>query len=244
MHGRICPDNATGLIKEIVELYHEARTPLYPHDKVERGESRSVFAQTEDLFACYFGNKFSTKLDKVLINQNLILKGAENRKPDITLIRGEEAKVFVDLKMDLGFKRNGFNEIVESTEVWLETARGKPFHYFAKATGRTPIEAAVGQGAIWLYIVISNSNMGKCLIPLSDSSTGVETHVVIDGFHPNTYSVSKRFAKTISSNLTPSKTLEKDAVMGILDSNYHQGITSAFEKLHRTISTALDSTPV
>lgn len=246
---RNCPDEPLNLVCEIVDLYHDARIPFYRHEKVERGESRAVFAQTEDLFACYFGRAFSNQVDKVLVNQNLIFKDPKlrNRKPDITLLKDGEARVFMDLKMDLGFKRDQFGDAFRDTAEWVKQAReAKAFHYFAKNTGEAKISGSVAQNAVWLYIVISDSNLGKAgantLNQRNDGVDQVETHVILKGFHPNAYKATKALAlEHPDLELTPKKTLERDQVKEILKSKHANAIQETFEALSKTISDALDN---
>ncbi len=39
------------LIREIIARYHNARQPLYPHERVFRGESRAIASETEGVLS-------------------------------------------------------------------------------------------------------------------------------------------------------------------------------------------------
>ena len=102
------------LIKEIIDLYFNARIPTFEHKRIKRGESRGISSLVEDLFAKYLLGVVDKKYD-ILISpilsfdfkledkkKNLIMK------PDICLASGCKAFAFFDLKMDLGYKRKEF----------------------------------------------------------------------------------------------------------------------------------------
>lgn len=241
------PEEPIDLIHEIVDLYHEARTPLYPHDSIQRGESRAIYAHTEDLFACYLAKQFEGDI-KILVNQNLTfqLPGVSNKKPDITIIsknnntKKDEAKVFIDLKMDLGHKRQEFIKTYNNSRDWLKKAKNKSFNYYRwELKEKNGIACKVSRSAIWIYIVISDSNMSKANAIAIKKHCGKNSYFLLEGFHANTYDVTQKFSEEHKLKVVPKKLLEKKQIKSIIEKNNKGSVEKTFGSFLKRIEDAL-----
>ena len=104
------------LLERIINLYQDARISRYADSKISRGRSHSISSVVEDLFASYLILS-DKEIDNVLVDQPVFVEGVKSTfYPDITIIRNGEITAFIDLKMDLGWKRDGLKELCEKRE--------------------------------------------------------------------------------------------------------------------------------
>lgn len=185
------------LIKEIISLYHKARTPAYPHKRIFRGESRFISSEAEDLFAKHLIELLPPD-SKVYINQTITAGSKEKRlrvKPDILIVRHEKIKVILDLKMDLGYKRSEFPKFWDERDALIPEMRNKLFSLFQKnGNSKSPQYLKFSDKAKIFFIIISDQNINQTqlseVIKRQGKKKYSETYILTKKIHPNTYDKS------------------------------------------------------
>jgi len=188
------------LIVRIIDLYVEARKPIYPDPRIFRGESHTISSKTEDLFAYYLKEKLSDDLI-FYVNQTITTDGQENRirsKPDIVITKGEEIKTVLDLKMDLGYYRKEFPSIWENQDKKIKSMREKEFRLYEKDKDnkRTQRLFNFSKNAKLFYVIISNQNIGpieldKILKIQKEGKDFSDVFFLTEGIHPNSWQYSR-----------------------------------------------------
>ena len=180
------------LIEEIRSLYENAHIPLYKHERIFRGESRPISSAMEDLFAKYLIEQIPSE-SLAFINQIITNGSCKNRirvKPDIMIVRNNEIKALIDLKMDLGYKRNEFLDFWRKRDALLSKMRGKSFH-FNKTDGykKSDDNIYVSKTAMLYFIIISDQNINSknlnSLKEKKDSMKNSKLYFLFEGIHPN-----------------------------------------------------------
>ena len=150
-------------IKSLAEGYQRARVPVKEHKKLSRGESRSIASEAEDMLAYYLIDRIKG-VDHIFINQTLtsVLNGREERrKPNLVICRGDEIRMLIDLKMDLGYKRDEFRDSINGVDTLVEKLRGQEFRLQKKVDhGVVPLIKTLSKNAKYVFVVISNQNIG------------------------------------------------------------------------------------
>ncbi len=163
------------LISHVRQAYLKARECAYPpsnHSTIlARGSSRPISALTEDLIGCYCAERApSSAHNRVLVEPPISFKGSalKNRsgksalliKPDVVLLHRDEARVFLDIKTDLGHKRKDMFDTAQEHEALLERIKGKPAHF---NDGRTKAgqQMVISSNIRSYYVVLSEGNIGK-----------------------------------------------------------------------------------
>jgi len=137
------------LIREIISLYHSARILLYPHERLFRGESRPIASQTEDLFARYLIDRLPNDV-VIYVNQTITTVNNNGRiriKPDLIVTRGQSITAILDLKMDLGYRRNEFPDFWLNADQLIPSLRNKTFSMWGENRFHTPATRA----HFWLW---------------------------------------------------------------------------------------------
>lgn len=89
-------------------MYKEARKIKYD-DNITSGRSHFISSVTEDLFAYFISNNL--KGYKYLVDQPISIEGfSSSIYPDISLVNDDNIISLIDVKIDLGRKRNSFIE--------------------------------------------------------------------------------------------------------------------------------------
>jgi hypothetical protein len=185
------------LIQEIISLYHKARNSLYPHERIFRGESRSISSETEDLFAKYLIEFLPADI-KLFINQTITTGSKEARlrvKPDIIVVRHNKIKTILDLKMDLGYKRNEFPKYWDERDALIPKMRRRLFSFFQKrGSDKSPQFLEFSEKAKLFFVIISDQNINPTqlseVIKRQGKKRYSETYILTKGIHPNTYDIS------------------------------------------------------
>lgn len=84
------------LIREIYSLYKQAGNSIYPHKRIFRGESRSISAEVEDLFAKYLIEQLPNDT-KLFIDQT-ITSGSKSKRIDVRINPNHYVKVRLEDK--------------------------------------------------------------------------------------------------------------------------------------------------
>jgi hypothetical protein len=146
-------------IGEIVNAYCRARIPLHPHPKLTRGESRSISPETEDLIAFYLVQRIP-QIERIYINQPLTRRGYPRIKPDLVICHGDQMRVWLDVKIDLGWKRTTFEQMLRDTDADMTKMRGQAFRLKLKGVDqKTGSVLTLGKEAKYLFPTISDQNI-------------------------------------------------------------------------------------
>ena len=184
-------------LKETIEQYHKARLPMYPHDRIFRGESRCISSEIEDLFANYLINNLPKGI-VIYINQIITTGSGASRqrlKPDLVITKDESILSILDLKMDLGYKRGGFADYWRERDAQVPRLHKQEFGLFEKlGSSKTRKFFRFSEHAKLFYIIISNQNIREELISpilrMRDSMEHSDLFVLSHDFHPNAYEMS------------------------------------------------------
>lgn len=181
-------------IQRIIRLYQDARISKYADSKISRGRSHSISSVVEDLFANYLILS-DTKIDKILVDQPVFVEGVKSTfYPDITVIRNGKISAFFDLKMDLGWNRNGLSRLCEKDKKLIEDIRSKSCT-FKDGSTKEPGTYEISDSAVYDIVIISDQNIAK---PKLDAQLKeaelltdyVKVHILSKNEHPNTYGLA------------------------------------------------------
>lgn len=181
-------------IRQVINSYHAARQSKYPNKKVHRGRSHTISSEAEDLLAIYLVKNDKT-IDAVYIDQTIHIKDVVKAFiPDIVIVRGNTITTFLDLKMDLGYKRDGLIDLCSKDQALLKRVRGKTCSLIDGST-KQKHELTISKKAIYDIVVISGKNISKDNLEsqLTESkhfTKNVAVHVLSENIHPNTYNTS------------------------------------------------------
>jgi hypothetical protein len=188
-------------IVKIVNVYQDARVSHYVDEKIRRGRSHSISSIAEDLLASYliYADK---EIDLIYIDQPVhVHDTVKSFIPDIVIVRNDIITAFLDLKMDLGYKREGLIDLCEKDSNLLKLVRNKSC---TLNDGQTKIKRTftISKSAIYDIVVISNKNIAKDKFEQQINGSklyekDVAVHVLTEKEHPNTY------------GLTPEELLER-----------------------------------
>jgi hypothetical protein len=185
------------LIREIIFLYLKARTPIYPHKRIFRGESRSISSEVEDLFAKYLIEVLPQDTE-LFINQTITTGTKVQRlrvQPDIVVVRRDKIKAILDLKMDLGYKRDEFPKYWDKRDALIPKMRGKIFSLFQKnGNNKSQQYLEFYDKAKLFFILISDKNINPSQLSEVRKRQGKkkysEPYILTHKIHPNTYDKS------------------------------------------------------
>ncbi len=192
-------------VNEIIENYHKARVAQYPDKKIHRGRSISISSVSEDLLASFLLKNDKT-IGAIYVDQPIHVPDVVKIFiPDVVIVRGSTITAFLDLKMDLGYKRYGLVDLCRKDQELLKKVRGKECSLTDGHT-KEKHRFTVSKEAIYDIVVISSGNIGKKILEsqLNESNQfnkDVAVHVLTDGYHPNTYGLTlKELMKHIEIN--------------------------------------------
>ena len=185
--------------EQLVRAYQLAREPSHRHDKLRRGESRSVASEVEDLLAFYLVENLPS-IDRVRINQPMsafINKRRKTLKPDLLIIRDGEVRAFVDLKMDLGYKRDAIAATFLTASKHLKAMRGGSVTFWEtkRAAGGVQESVAVATNAAYIFVVVTEKNAtGSAYAKVEAAAKRLPLlalHTLVREVHPNDYGLSE-----------------------------------------------------
>jgi hypothetical protein len=176
-------------VDAVVDAYRRSRDPIRPHEKLYRGESRSVASETEDLLAYYLVTRMPS-IERILINQPLTTKIHPRIKPDLVICQGSQISAFVDVKMDLGYKRDKFDSTLRQADARMTQLRGQVLNAWAdNGRKRERTAFSLARNARYLFVIVSDRGVRpdvfrsfeECALSLSNTAM----HVLTRGCHPN-----------------------------------------------------------
>jgi hypothetical protein len=185
------------IIDLVIDLYEQARHIALPNgienNKIRRGRSRIVAGQAEELFAHFVALNIPN-VDKVLVDQPISFRPIDKAKtiyPDILPIINQEISIIIDLKMDLGMKRDQISNIYNSASNLLDEIRGKEIWYRDGLT-KEMFTAKVSEKLVYFIVVISKKNINKSDlerqindIDFLQNKGKLKFYFLTDNAHPN-----------------------------------------------------------
>jgi hypothetical protein len=208
-------------LEYVVDEYFRARRLRTEHPRVTRGESRSVAADVEDIFATEVANAFPS-IDHIYVNQTLTSTAGRidgRMKPDLVVCQGSSVRLLIDLKMDVGYKRQDFVVAAALRADEVRNLRGKTVSLWKKVDdSRKRLEYMVDPATIYAYVVVTDDNVSafdyanikQCVSELPE----IRLFTLVTGTHVNLYKVSEEDAKaTVLANACTSEFNELSALI-------------------------------
>lgn len=183
-------------IEEIIQLYFDARECKFQkgNQRIKRGRSHSISSLVEDLFASYISTIIDNDFE-IFIDQPISYKISDKSKtiyPDILIAKEGEIFQLWDLKMDLGWKRDTFNEFCESKEHLIEALKNKKITLKDSFIKK---EYNLNSSLTYNIVVVSLKNISakqsKHIQEKLEEVKNVKTYFLTDGFYLNSYGISK-----------------------------------------------------
>lgn len=181
------------LILKIVKAYQDARIPQQVDARIRRGRSHSISSVTEDLFAHFLISNDST-IDVVYVDQPIYFKNAEKQiYPDIVIVRKNSIAGFIDIKMDLGWNRNGLFELCKKHYEMIKKIKGVECHLRDGETKQLR-NLRVAENVSYNVVIISRTNINAALLEsqleqVRSFSPNLDVFVLCDKGHPNSYGI-------------------------------------------------------
>lgn len=176
----------------LIKAYQDAGKPKYPNSRIRRGENRSVASEIEDLLAFYLAENL-TKIDEIWVNQPLSISvSGGNRmrvKPDLTIIRSDIIRGFVELKMDVGYARKDVGDSFAKTRNRIRKIRGKNASFKnGKSAEGAKSEIRISSDVDCIFVIVSGKNASRAeyeAVEMAASKHKVPLHTLLRDIHPN-----------------------------------------------------------
>lgn len=181
-------------IGRVISLYQDARISKYANSKISRGRSHSISSLVEDLFASFLIIS-DQEIDKILVDQPVFVEGIVSTfYPDISVIRDGMITAFFDLKMDLGWKRDGLKVLCEKDKELIQAIRTKSCT-FKDGSTKERGSYVISKSAVYDIVIISDQNIAKTklesqLEAVAGLDDFVKVHILSRNEHPNTYGLT------------------------------------------------------
>lgn len=183
-------------IREVTRMYHDARMPLYPDKNIKRGRSHSISSIAEDLFAHYLVSN-GKNIEAIYVDQPMTISSAGSKisiYPDITIVKNGAISAFLDLKMDLGWKRHGLVDLCKKHRDLVVKVRGAGCS-FRDGQTKTSRTVKVSEHASYSVVIISGTNINPELLKTQLEQVealrpDVEVFVLCKKGHLNSYGVA------------------------------------------------------
>lgn len=184
--------------KSVVELYRKAQREKNIDINIWRGRKKTISAEVEELTADYINKKNEGKFN-IFVDQQIRLAPGRTGIKYLDLILqprsgSQQIKTFIDLKIDLGFKRN---DLYNYCQFWNDTISGitvtdrKVDLKFGSKDETRPADLSED---LRLHIVIlALKNSGDICDEISEIEkkfSKVSLYVLSHGAHPNDYSLN------------------------------------------------------
>jgi hypothetical protein len=186
-------------LAEVINIYAKSRQVVLPSgleitDKIRRGRNHTVSGMLEDLFACFLLKNFPS-IDKIAIDQPLTIRQSAKKAkvlyPDLLLIQNDEIKAIVDIKTDMGRKREELENILISSSNNVITMQGKVMSYKDGITKQV-FTITANQNLQSFIVVISRKNINPVTvekhlanIQANKNIINARLYFLTDGIHPN-----------------------------------------------------------
>tara|TARA_B110001469_G_C9516732_1_gene257322 strand:+ start:162 stop:821 length:660 start_codon:yes stop_codon:yes gene_type:complete len=189
-------------INEIVNYYKQSRKLTVDTNdfNIWRGVSHSISSLSEDLFALMIALELNDKGLEFVVDKTFTLRMFDGQtiqfRPDLAVIKGGEIRVIIDLKMDMGYKRNYHEtEAFEKEADKFNLLRLGEYESISYAKDKRRIPVTVSLCIKNQIVVISEKNEGKAenresMINKISALDWINIYYLSGGVHPNTYDVA------------------------------------------------------
>lgn len=185
-------DTYKKLIIEIVDLYRSARNTIFPDRKIRRGRSHSISANVEDLFGKFLVENIDC--DFIFIDQPITVVGIKGTHyPDLVVVKDQQIIGTCDIKMDMGWNRDGLVELCENGSNYIKATQGKMCK-LTNGLDKQVFEFEISTHCFHNIIIISDLNNNKTRF--SEQVKQVElfkpfvnVFVLTSGKHLNSYNI-------------------------------------------------------
>jgi len=191
-------------ILNIIKLYQEARISKFQDFKIRRGRSRSVSSDAEDMFALFLSKKIDC--DCIYVDQPISIDGrGVHFYPDIVIIKNNKITSFCDLKMDLGWKRDGLYSFCQKYKEYLALIKDKDCKIRDGIT-KEDKHYNISSTASFNVVIVSDQNINPKTLKnhlenIKKLGGDVEIYILSKKEHPNTYGYTKeKLIKKIEIN--------------------------------------------
>jgi hypothetical protein len=179
---------------KVRELYQQAKIPKYYHPKIHRGRSHSISAIAEDLVAAFIAFNLCEDFDIYVDQPITVVDQKTTIYPDISIITHNMLLNIIDVKMDLGWKRDQLAAMCSQHSNLVNNIRSKKGKMKDGITKKTS-SISIGKDCRYHILIISGCNITKKqLIEQRELSKNYEPdvycHVLSGGEHPNEYNIT------------------------------------------------------
>jgi hypothetical protein len=182
--------NSRTFFRKIVELYHDGRIPLFKDRALFRGRSRSVSSAVEDLFAKFIIS--NTNIDKIYIDQPVNTIGFNKQiYPDLVIIKNNKVIQLIDLKMDMGWNRDGLLSLCDKHQSIVKNVKGEELK-IRDGLSKEDVFYKYSNKLVYNIVIISSKNISyekldKQIKASKKRNKNVNVYVLSSKAHPNIY---------------------------------------------------------
>lgn len=185
----------TRLAKKI-DAHLKSRDPIVPHKEPSQAESAS---EVEDLMALKAAEWLRSR-DQDFIDQWLARMKHLRVKPDLVITRNENIRALIDLKMDLGYKRDKILDTLEEANGHIEQLRSRKVSLWRKRHCSRSVGHFLEFSSTvkYMFVVISDQNISPKKFAAVEAKAAMLPNVslftLVRGFHPNTPGLTREEA--------------------------------------------------
>lgn len=181
------------LICGIVDDYFAARDPVRANVKLVRGVARITSSLAEERIAEYVLEK-NPNISKIYIDQGINIAGERLHKPDLVICVGNEVRVLVDVKMDLGHIRTDFHELAKNANKFIQCARNAGtcsanIRPYKEGSKKEKIQLSISKEIHHVFFIVSGGNISPTQFTSQINQTknlnNISTFTLFPGDHAN-----------------------------------------------------------
>jgi len=193
---------------KVIELYHSSRKPKFYNPRIKRGRSSSISSDLEDLTAFFLALNIHRECT-LYTDQPMRFEGYKLKYPDIVIQeKNDEIAHLVDVKTDLGWKRDGIFDFCLKWEDIISDVKGTKTNFKIGETKENK-EGHFTNSLKYHIVVISKENSGKNINShiervKEEKFKNVRLYFLSESPHPNEY------GKPISGILEKLKIYESE----------------------------------
>ncbi len=200
------PMTPSDFIDRIEELYKNARSSAFKHERVSRGRSHSISGMLEDLMAAYlathdlYGRKFFVDQPiRMMLPDGEGPKKLKTKYPDI-VVQNTNGVIenLIDLKADLGWMRNELFDFALKMDGQIEEIKDSQTS-FKRGEDKVLLEGHFSPNLKHHIIIVTMKNSNKKaeldFQRVQGELPNVEIYCLSDGVHPNVYDSHKQTEK-------------------------------------------------
>ncbi|MDC1205339.1 hypothetical protein N8083_00630, partial [Candidatus Pacebacteria bacterium] len=199
----------------VVKAYRKARVTQSKDKRVRRGRSHSISSVAEDLFAEFLVLNDKT-IEAVYVDQPISVAIGRKRKqfyPDIMIVRNEVIVSFVDIKLDIGWNRDGLTDLCKKHKATVQAVRGKECRLRDGVTKKMQ-HLKIADSLSYNVVMISRTNINAEILEkheerITKLAPEVDLFILCDTGHPNNYVSSKNIIEELGVNDGVFKRLHK-----------------------------------